>query len=84
MNKLAELARVTERRVPPATAGHKQSTEEFLQYFEHRLLVALDAGRQLTIADMSPSLAGQIEYWQSAIKCIKWLKAMNRQRRTNG
>lgn len=81
MSTLERLARITEARVPTAPETHRKSTEQFLHYFEHRILAAIDAGRQLTLTDSSDALRGQMEYWQSSVKCIKWLRAMNAQRR---
>lgn len=81
MGTLERLARTTEARVPTAPETHRKSTEQFLSYFEHRILTALDAGRQLVLTDNSDALQGQMEYWRSSVKCIKWLRAMNAQRR---
>ena len=81
MGALEQLVKTTESRVPPVFETHRESTDEFLNYFEHRLLAAIDAGRQLTLTDTSDSLKGQLTYWRTSVRCIRWLRAMNKQRR---
>jgi len=81
MSTLERLTRTTEERVPTAPESHRRTTDEFLNYFEHRLLAALDAGRQLLLTDTSAALQGQMDYFRNSMKTIRWLRSMNKQRR---
>lgn len=84
MSDLEKLVKTTEARVPTAPESHRRTTDEFLEHFERRLSAALDASRQLLLTGHSDSLRGQQAYWRHSIKAIRWLRAMNRQRRSNG
>lgn len=81
MSKLAALQRTTEARVPPVKESHRASTDAFLEHFERRLNAGIDAARQLQFNQPSDTLNGQIAYWKHAVKAIRWLRAMNKQRR---
>lgn len=81
--KSKNLAKTSAPRVPAVTAADRLSTDEFLEHFEHRILKSIDEHRQLTLTHQTDALVGQIGYWRHAVQCIRWLRAMNRQRRSD-
>lgn len=71
------------RRLPKVTTEGKRAIDEYLRSLAFTVDAKSEEFRRLAKRIKSPTIDGQLAYWQSVAKGFRWAIAVNKQRKVH-